>query len=185
MSQYKNIGYEPSEIKMLQKECKEAGQSFIYFDDEDIDVDAGEMVHVQFVGKHNGQTMICDAVVYTLRLHHGSLVYERALEQTKAVFPHYLSPEEREADYKVDEEIEEEAELMIAELIEAIEEDEEIKVSEHIEIDAEFEYGLGIEVCLNVDEITDEIVEKFIKDFNNNTLKLDNGLYSFMTEEEE
>lgn len=54
-----------------------------------------------------------------------------------------------------------------------------LKVAEFVEIDYDFEFGIGIDAALNVDEITVEVIEKFISDFNNGTLKLDKTLYSF------
>ena len=75
--------------------------------------------------------------------------------------------------YQANDAMDEEVELMITELIEEIEENEEIKVAENVEVDEDFEYGVGLDVCLNVEEIDDEVVEKFIEDFLGNKLDLD------------
>jgi len=72
-----------------------------------------------------------------------------------------------------------EAELMMEELIQEMEDEETIKVSEFVETDFEFDFGIGIDAALNVEEITVEVIEKFITDFNNGTLNLDKTLYSF------
>lgn len=187
MSKYKNLGFDPKEIKELEAECKAENSNFVFCEDEEENImeDSEEFAHVQFVGKHNDEPVIYDAIFYTLRLHHSSMVYERAVNEVKKTFPKYLAYEERDDNYEIDPEIEEEAELMITEIIETLEEDEEVKVSEHIEIDTEFEYGIGIEVSLNVEKITEDVIEDFVKKFNSNTLKLDNTLYSFVTEDEE
>jgi hypothetical protein len=71
------------------------------------------------------------------------------------------------------------------EIIEEIEESEEIKVSEYIEIDEHFEYGIGLEAALYVEALEDEVIEKFINDFNTNQLTLDPSLYSFRSDDEE
>jgi hypothetical protein len=42
-----------------------------------------------------------------------------------------------------------------------------------------------LDISLNVEEITQEVIEKFISDFNAGTLELDPTLYSFTSEEEE
>ena len=63
-------------------------------------LDSGECVHVQFVGQYKGDDVIYDAVIYTLRLHHSSMVYEMAVDQVKKSFPSYLPPEERGTTYK-------------------------------------------------------------------------------------
>ena len=46
------------------------------------------------------------------------------------------------------------------------------------------DYGIALDVCLNVEEITDDIIEKFIQDFSANKLSLDTTLYTFTSEEE-
>jgi hypothetical protein len=188
MAQYKNEGYDPKEIKMLKDECKAEGFSFVYCEDEEDDdemAEAGELIHVQFVGKHNGKEVICDALFCTLRLYHSSLVYENAIEEVKQTFPAYLPAEERDKKYKLSEAQNDEAELLLTEIMETIEEEEEIKVKEEIEVDENFEYGLGLEVRLNVDEITEDIIENFIKKFNAGNLDLDPTLYSFITEDDD
>ena len=74
---------------------------------------------------------------------------------------------------------------MVLEIIEEIEESEEIKVSEYIEIDEHFEYGIGLEAALYVEALEDEVIEKFINDFNTNQLTLDPSLYSFRSDDDE
>jgi hypothetical protein len=93
--------------------------------------------------------------------------------------------DQRSAKYKPNEALDEEVDIFIAEIIDEMEENEEIKLSEHIEIDEEFEYGIGIDVCLNVDEITEEVVIKFVDDFLTGSIRLDPTLYSFKTDHDE
>lgn len=69
--------------------------------------------------------------------------------------------------------------------MEELEETDAIKVKEHINIDDDFDYGVALEVCLNVEEITGQVIEKFVKDFNSDKLVLDNTLYSFKHEDED
>ena len=186
MANYKNDGFDPEEINALKDECRQEGKSFVYVEDDDLDVlEEGECVHIQFPGQYDGQEVIYDALIYTLRLHHSSLVYEMAVEQVQKTYPTYVPPEERKPNYTITPELEEEAETALAEIIEEIEETETVKVQEHVEVDMESDYGIALDVCLNVDEMTDEVVEEFIHDFNANTLHLDNTLYSFSSESEE
>lgn len=186
MADYKNEGYDPDEIEALREECQKEGTLFVYVEDDEIDVlDSGECVHVQFVGQHKGADVIYDAVIYTLRLHHSSMVYEMAIEQVKKSFPGYIPPEDRSSSYKIDPKEEEEAEMALTELIEEIEESETIKVQEHLEIDTDFEYGIGLDVCLNAEEINEEVIENFIRNFNQDAVALDNTLYSFTSDGEE
>jgi len=181
-----NQGFDAAEIKMLREECKQAGMNYVYCEDEDVEMsDNGELVHVQFVGVYKTKDVIYDAIIYTLRLHHSSLVYEKAVEQVRKIVPSYLPVDERGPNYKISAEDEEEAEELIAEIMEAIEDEEDIKVKEHLDIDPDFEYGVSLDVCLNVEAVTEEVVEKFVNDFNKGTLRLDPTLYSFSSLEGE
>lgn len=185
MATYKNEGYDPEEINALKNECRQEGRSFVFVEDDDLDVlEEGECAHVQFPGQYQNQEVIFDALIYTLRLHHSSLVYEMALEQVQKTYPEYVPPEDRQISYKIDPQLEEEAETALTEIIEEIEETEAIKVQEHVEVDMQSDYGIALDVALNVEEVTDEVVEDFIKKFKSNTLSLDNTLYSFTSESE-
>ena len=81
--------------------------------------------------------------------------------------------------------MDDEVELYITELIEEIEENEEVKLSEHLEIDEEFDFGIGLDVCLNVDEVNDQVVTKFVNEYLAGTIKLDQTMYSFKTDYED
>lgn len=181
-----NPGFDQYEIEKLKAECQEEGRNFIYVENEiDEEDDIDEHAHIQFIGRYENKEVIYDALIYTLRLHHSALVYDLALERLQKQFPGYLPPDEREPGISAGEHSDDEAELILTELIEEIEENEEIKVQEHIEIDPDFEYGIGLEVGLNVDRIDDEIIEDFIQKFNKNDLRLDPSVYSFRAEEDE
>lgn len=181
-----NKGFDPKEIQQLKDECRQEGTSFAYIEDEDIDMmENGECVHIQFVGPYQDREVIYDAIMYTLRLHHSSLVYEQAMEKVKATYPQYVPLEDRKPGYRIDPKLEEEIEIFLTELIEEIEENESIKVQEHVEVDPDTDYGVGLDVCLNVEEITDEVVEAFVRDFNAGSLSLDTTLYSFTSSEED
>jgi len=176
----KNEGFDPQEIAELKAECQEEGQNYIIVEDEDGMNDSGEFAHFQFVGKHNGEEVIFDAMMSTLRLNHSSLVFEEAETRMKKEYPSYVEVDRRKPNYQMTEEME----LMLEEIIEELEEEELIKVSEFIEVDEDFEYGIGLDVTLNVEEITNEIITDFVNNFNAGTIKLDTTLYSFTSEEE-
>lgn len=181
-----NPGFDQEEINKLKAECKQEGRNFIYVEDEfDDDESIDEHAHVQFVGRYEEKEVVYDALIYTLRLHHSALVYDVALERLQSQMPGYLPPDERDSNTKVDPETDEEAELILTELIEELEENEEIKVQEHVETEADFDFGVGLEVGLNVDAIDDETISSFIDRFNSGQLKLDPNIYSFRSEEEE
>ena len=73
----------------------------------------------------------------------------------------------------------------MAEVILELEEEGTIKVKEHIEIDPNSEFGVSLDVGLQVENITSKTIEKFIKDYNEDNLKLDDTLYTFQTQDQE
>jgi len=181
-----NPGFDPKEIEKLKAECKADGKKFVYFEDElEDEPDAEEFVHIQFVGNYKGQETIFDAVIYSLRLHFNSIVYETAERKAQKTYPLYVPMENRDETYESNEDMDEEVELYITELIEEIEENEEVKLSEHLEIDEKFEFGIGLEVCLNVDEVDDAVVTKFVDEYLAGIIKLDLTMYSFKSEYED
>lgn len=175
-----NEGFDPIEIAELKKECEQEGQNYVIVEDEDGMNDSGEFAHFQFVGKHEGNEVIYDAVMGTLRLNHSSLVFEEAEIRMKKAYPNYVEIGKRKPNYKVDEDME----LMLEEIIEELEEEEDFKVSEFVEVETDFEYGIGLDIALNVEEIDNEVITNFVNDFNAGTLKLDPTLYSFSSLEE-
>ena len=183
----KNPGFDPEEIAQLKRECKAEGMDFIYVEDglEEDEEENDEHAHVQFIGYHNDREAIYDALIYTLRLHHATLVYDQALEKVQQQLPGYLPPDERGIDYSFDQDKDEEAELLITEYIELIEEEEDVKVVEHVNVDKEFDYGIGLEVGLNRDEITEKVINDFIAHFNADRLVLDKSVYSFKSNSED
>ena len=182
-----NPGFDPEEIAQLKRECKAERLNFVYVTDEfeDEEEENNEHAHIQFVGFYKDKEVVYDALIYTLRLHHSTLVYDAALERLKKVMPNYVSLDERPDDYVCDDEQDEEAELMLTEFIEEIEENEEITVREHIETDETFDYGIGLEVGLNKTEINDKTINDFILRFNAGRIQLDPTLYSFSGSEEQ
>lgn len=183
MSNYKNLGFDPKEIKQLQHECLLAEASFVYYEDLSIDEPRGdEYAHFHFVGEYENQEVIYDAILYTLRMHHSSLVYDEAEKRAIKAFPLFVPIEKRDETFQANDDLDEEVELLIMEIMEEIEENEEIKVIEHVSTDPNTDYGICLDICLNVEKITDQIIEKFVRDFNGNTLKLDPTLYTFKSE---
>ncbi len=180
-----NMGFDPEEIAGLKEEIQASGNSFIINEDEP---QGDEFAHFFFVGKHEGREVIYDAVLYSLRLEHSSKVYELADEKAAEKFPNYKKwefEEDENGELVVPDDLDEEVETFKAELIMEMEEEETVKVKEHIDLDTEFEYGIGLEACLNVEAVTEEVIEKFVTEFNNGTLKLDPTMYSFQSDEED
>jgi hypothetical protein len=146
-----------------------------------------QVMHFYFLGTYQGQEAIYDAVAYTLLLAYDSKVYETAEAEAQRQYPGF---EPATVDEDTGEEIEakgltEEIEEYIADRMLALEEEDEIKVSESLILDEEFGFGIGLEIALNKEAITPEVIEQFILDFNAGKLELDTTVYSFPGDEED
>ena len=73
----------------------------------------------------------------------------------------------------------------MAEVIMELEEEEAVRVSEHVDMDVHVDFGIALDIGLHIEKITPAIIQKFVTDFNTDSLQLDTTLYSFQTKEEE
>ncbi len=180
-----NKGFDPEVIKEYALKMKTLGLDYVMDEEEESN---DEYAHFYFLGKFEGRDVIYDTAIYTLRLHHESELYEIAEHQAAKHFPEF-----RKITYEEDENgnlaaldpLQEEIGLYMAEVIMSLEEEEAVKVKEHVDLDVNTDFGISLDVGLHVEKITPKIIEKFIKDFNEDTLKLDDTLYSFQTQDQE
>lgn len=182
---YPNVGFEPETIDALKKELAASKKTFKIVPSED---NTDEFVNFYFIGKYEGKEVIYDAALYTLRLHHASEVYERAEHEAAKKFPNFKGikyEEDENGNLKPLSSEDEEIGWFITEMIMDLEEDEAVKVQEFVDIDTNHDFGIGLDASLNLEYIDEKVIAKFIKDFNEDTLDLDDTLYSFMSEEEE
>ncbi len=180
-----NPGFDPNHISALKEELHTLGKSFKIIPDEE---NSEEFVNFYFLGMFEGREVIYDAALYTLRLHHASEVYELAEHEAAKKFPNFkgISYEEDEnGNMKPLTSEEEEIGWFITEIIMEIEEEESVKVQEFLDIDTNHDFGIGLDAALNIEYIDDKVITRFIKEFNDDTLKLDDTLYAFQSEEED
>lgn len=176
-----NEGFDPKVIENYRKKINAAGKSYIIENSED---NSDEYVNFYFIGMYEGREVVYDAVIYTLRLHHESELYEIAEHKAAQHFPKFKSIRYREdenGDLMALDDLEEEIGLYMAEVMTELEEEEEVKVQEYLEIDTNVDFGIGLNAALNVEVITPEVVKKFIKEYNDDSLKLDDTFYTFQT----
>jgi hypothetical protein len=181
---FDNPGFDPKEIENMRDAIKQSEHNYITVPSEDNNDD---YQHFRFVGKYEAKDVVYDAVIYTLKLHHASEVYEMAEHKAAQKFPNFKPikfQEDENGDLASLDDIEEEIGLYIAEMIDDLEEDEIVKVMEHVDMDSGCEYGVGLDIGLNADEVTPSVIDKFIQDFNEDTISLDETLYSFQSNEE-
>jgi len=174
-----NPGFDPKEIASLKQKLSSTGATF------EVVASAhrsDEYANFYFIGTYQGKEVIFDCGMYTLRLHHESEVYEIAEHEAAKHFPEFKPiayEEDENGDMVALNDMDEEIGLFIAESIISMEEEEMVKVREHVDEDIHHNYGIGLDVALNVEEITEEVIAKFVKAFNEGTLALDDTLYSF------
>lgn len=180
-----NEGLDPETIEDYRKKIKKSGKNYLVIDSED---NSDEYVNFYFVGVYEGKEVIFDAVIYTLRLHHESELYEIAEHKAANHFPKFKSikyKEDENGDLMVLDDLEEEIGLYMAEVMMELEEEGEVKVQELLEIDTHADFGIGINVALNIDAVTSDVINKFIEDFNSGTLELDDTWYTFQVMDED
>lgn len=182
-----NKGYTAEVINDYKQQIAAKGQRFIV--DESDDDNNEEYQHFYFIGKDDaGREVVYDAVMYTLRMHHESEMFEIAEHKAAQHFPDYKKiayEEDENGDLSTLDSREEEIGLFMAEVILELEEEEAVKVQEHVDMDSHVDFGIALDIGLHVEVITPDVIEKFIEDFSSDNLQLDDTLYSFQTAEEE
>jgi len=179
-----NQGMDQETIQEYKARIVSGGKLYV-LDDED--ESSEEFAHFYFIGVYEGKEVIYDAVLYTLRLQHESELFEIAEHRAAKHFPQYKKiayQEDENGNLETLDSLQEEIGLFMAEVIMELEEDEAVKVKEHVEVDDKAEFGIGLDAGLHVPEVTPAIITKFINDFNDDTLVLDDTLYSFQTQDE-
>ncbi|MBK5280394.1 MAG: hypothetical protein JJE09_16165 [Bacteroidia bacterium] len=180
-----NKGFDVSTLADYKMKISSTGNNYLA---EDADENNEEYTHFYFIGKYEGKDVIYDAVMYTLRLHHESELFEIAEHKAAEHFPQYKKisyNEDENGNLKPLDDLEEEIGLYMAEVILELQDEGEVRVKEHVDVDTHLDFGVGLNIGLKVEKITSKIIERFIFDFNKGALGLDDTLYSFETHQEE
>ncbi|WP_063790916.1 MULTISPECIES: hypothetical protein [Persicobacter] len=172
---------DPKAVEALKAEFAAAGVNHQIVDEGD---NNDEMVNFRFVGKHEGEEVIFDVMMSTLRLEHAGELYEEAEKEVLKRFPNL--PQNSEEWNLTDQQIEEVEEVLADAMMEA-EAEGTVKVKEHVTLDynSDLDTEIYVDVALNVDAIDNQVIAKFVDDYNSGALKLDDQLYSFVHEEDE
>jgi hypothetical protein len=182
---YQNDGFKPESIESLRQELKSSGKDYQIIPSDD---NSDEFYHFRFIGLYENKEVIYDTALYTLRLHHASEIYELAEHKAAQKFPNFKGihyEEDENGNLKPLSSDEEEVGWFMTEMIMDLEEEEAVKVQEFIDIDTNHEFGIGLDAALNVEYIDENVIKKFVREFNEDTIRLDETLYAFQSEEEE
>jgi hypothetical protein len=169
-----NLGFDPAHIQSIKDACAKKKQSFILGEDSEY---GEESANFLFVGMHNGKEVVFDAFIYTLETEFFANIFEDAKEAVIEQNPQYANE-----DFTLEEG--KHIELM-EDMADELMDDEDYKVCEFVDIDEDVEYGVAIDFCLNVPEISKDLIERIVKDFKANTLELDETFYSFVVDEDD
>jgi hypothetical protein len=178
-----NDGFNPKTIAAYKEKIRAGKQNHIL---DDSDEASDEYVHFYFIGFYEGKEVVYDAVMYTLRLQHESELFEIAEHRAANHFPEYKKiayDEDENGNLENLDPLEEEIGLYMAEVIMELEEEEAVKVREHVDLDPHSDFGVALDIGIHVEKITATEIEKFIRDFNEDNLNLDETLYSFQTQD--
>lgn len=165
-----NRGFDPAEIAAVTNRIKEASATFVFPEPAEV---TEECARFLFVGTYEERPVVYDGLIYTLRLHHESELFEIAEQRVREKFPAY-NPEGN-TDAAQDEEIG----MFMAEVIAELQEEDALMVQEHCELDDTVEYGIGLSIALHVEEITPQLISSTIRAFIEETLRLDPTSYTF------
>jgi hypothetical protein len=178
-----NKGFDPRTIQEYQDKMKLSGRAYVEAEEDERN---DEYAHFYFIGVYEGKEVIYDTVMYTLRLQHESELFEIAEHRAAQHFPEYKKityEEDENGNLATLDPLEEEIGLYIAEVIMELEEEEAVKVKEHVDMDINTDFGVALDVGIHREQIGQTEIEKFIQDFNEDTLDLDENLYSFQTQD--
>lgn len=181
----KSIPFDNNDCHSIRNYLKENQLEWVYDYAEEQNEDSAFFF---FDGYHKGKKVIFDVFLMPLSLHYMAMVEEIADQEVQKLFPEYkgyestaqLSEEKMEAIWEKK-----------AEIIAEIEAEGDLKVQEFIEVDdsdietEQDDLMVLLTVALNVDEINADVINKFVKAYKNNTLQLDENLYSFSIEDDD
>lgn len=172
-------------IAEYRERMEQEGKNYLIIPSED---NGEDYVNFYFIGNYEGKEVLFDTALYTLRVLYHSELFELAEHKAAQKFPNFRQiqyEEDENGDMKALSAEQEELGLYMAEIMMDLEDEEAVKVQEHVLYDPNLDVGVGLDVSLNVPEITDKVIAKFVQDFNADKLELDDTLYSFVEEEEE
>lgn len=178
-----NLGFDPQEIEKLKKQAAAEGRNYILTPDEPQEA---ELAHIQFAGIWNGEETIFDAAICTLSLAYDSKLYELAEIEAKKEFPDYegWNKELEDLDDAKSgfDEMPEEIQEYLQDTMAFLEEEGEVGVQEFVEVSEDFGYGIGLEVALNVAELSPEIISEFVRQYTTGGFVPNPDVFTFPVE---
>ena len=185
MSNEENSFFGPNEIEKFKSNLKNSSDTYIITDNGADRTD--DFCMISFLGRHNGNEVVINASIYTLKLFYHSELYEIAEAKIIEKFPQYEKwiTDSAGTEDVIPESVEDEINTYLTEVILDIEEEDEFKVEEHADLVEEEDGTLLLDAGLHLETITDDVLGDLVKEYNAGTLELDETAYSFETEFDE
>lgn len=161
-------------LKEVKEFLKKNGTSFKVLDDSAREDGA---LQFAFVGEFEGKEVVFDVFMMTLEFDFFTGVLEEAINQTIE-----LHPEFKEADFDA---IEGKHIDIMDDIAAELAKDEDFQVCEYLDIEEGDDNVVELDVSLNITEVSDEAIKKFINDFTTGELELDETYFSFELDDEE
>jgi len=161
-------GFTAEEIERVKKMSAKNGQPFEVID---LASETKDWCNFRFVGKYQGKEIVFDAFFYTLEMEFFTNVFEDAQKEVVKLYPQYTGADFDLEDGKHIELMDEYAESFV--------QDSDYEVQEFIQFDEDNDYSVSIDICLNLPEINEQEIARFVEKFNADQLKLDKTYYSF------
>ena len=167
-----NKGFDPKEIAKIKDACNKTNKPFTIVQNN---LETEGHANFFFVGKHQDKEVIFDAFIYPLEMEYFSGIFETAIE---LVIEDNSKFEKADFSQETGEHIE-----LLHQTTEALTKESDFDIQEFLELDEDNDYGIALDVCLNVNEISEETIHDFVTKFNEGTFELDSTFYSFVLEE--
>ena len=163
-----NTGFSQEEIDSINTLAKQTGQSFIYQEEAERSED---FASIFFTGIYKGKKVVFDAFVYTLEMEFVSNIYDAAKDAVIEEHPEFADEDFDEGEGKHTD--------LMEDFATELAKDEDFQVCEYIDFDEDVTYGVSMDICLNVPEITTEVIEDFVSRYQQGTYEADKTFYAF------
>lgn len=171
--------FDLKEIARIEALCQKRKQLFIPVDGHPF---SDEEAYFYFIGDYEGQKAVYNAYLYPLKTEYMSRLMVEAEQRVQEKYPDF----EMEGQNWLDESQDNQALELFDEYVDELAEDPGFGVQEFVEIHGEEEgaFGISMDVCRNISEVSKKHIERFIRDFTSGNFALDTTVYSFDLSEE-
>ncbi|KOY87354.1 hypothetical protein AD998_15445 [bacterium 336/3] len=176
-----NIKFNTESPKAIKEFLISQTAPWVYNPDEEYEKEyCQDFTSFFFLGKYKNKDVVFMVEFITLGIHYSITIDEKAEEEIKRLYPEYDGGDGKLPDNQMEAILEHKAQIKGKLIVE-----KNIKVREFIKFDdfgddfAKEDPKVRLTVALNIDEVNEEEIDKFVKSFQNNMFKLDETLYSF------